>query len=432
MPIPSSDLVTVRDALDAFDKRMSDIGACGDSYCLVTGKAKGMHTNGGCRCWSNKYTAQRAMGAARNFRDAVAVVVLSQSDVGRTTKEDVQGSIATKQEPRPESAPRTETADDRFWLELRAPNCVPERKGPFRIEKTADVLREFMKARPRAMISVVTLGHDGPRFEDAPQCLMMCDGRSWTTARKHIESSNAAKLAAEALSVAVDIIMSNEPSDSRAVSDIAVALASVACGDTSEPVANVIYEFSQSAQLTITPSADHDAGNLRGLPEYFEFMPVSLLPLERANHDPGEHQVIDADTAYIFQIHGSRERAENIVECLNAYHLLRERGLSAPSHQPHAGSQTANELGKLLTASRAIQEWLSNWDLPFQDDDEWSPDLVAFCDAMNDATFEYVRAMKAVAETDANAPGDTGLVSGASSEPPSPRLTDGDQTGGAK
>lgn len=58
-------------------------------------------------------------------------------------------------------------------------------------------------------------------------------------------------------------------------------------------------------------------------PEFTEFMPLSLLPLERANHDPGEHQVIDADTAYIFQIHAGRERAENIVECLNAYPTLR-------------------------------------------------------------------------------------------------------------
>lgn len=63
---------SVKDALAAYDKRMQEIGACGDGYCLVTGKAKGMHTNGGCRCWSNKYTAQRVMGAARALRDAVA------------------------------------------------------------------------------------------------------------------------------------------------------------------------------------------------------------------------------------------------------------------------------------------------------------------------------------------------------------------------
>jgi hypothetical protein len=52
-----------------YDKIMRDIGACGDGYCLVTGKATGQHTNGGCRCWMNKMTAQRVMRAARLLRD---------------------------------------------------------------------------------------------------------------------------------------------------------------------------------------------------------------------------------------------------------------------------------------------------------------------------------------------------------------------------
>ena len=119
-----------------------------------------------------------------------------------------------------------------------------------------------------------------------------------------------------------------------------------------------VYEVALDAlaQLTKTPSADHDAGNLRSLAE--------------PNH-----------------------------------------------HQPHALSQVAVELGKLLSASRTVHEWLSNWDLPFQDDDEWGPDLVAFCNAMNDATFEYVRAMKAVAETDRTAPENAGHLGGVPSAP---------------
>lgn len=60
------------------------------------------------------------------------------------------------------------------------------------------------------------------------------------------------------------------------------------------------------------------AGNDRH-PVLCEFMPLSLVPLENPNHDPGEHQVMDSDTAYVFRICGSRERAENIVACLNAY-----------------------------------------------------------------------------------------------------------------
>lgn len=73
---------SVLDALAAYDKRMQEIGACGDGYCLVTGRARGMHTNGGCRCWSNKYTAQRVMGAARAFRDAVANSLRDQAPQG--------------------------------------------------------------------------------------------------------------------------------------------------------------------------------------------------------------------------------------------------------------------------------------------------------------------------------------------------------------
>lgn len=44
----------------------------------------------------------------------------------------------------------------------------------------------------------------------------------------------------EALDLAVNIIMAGEPGDSRAVSDEAVALAAVACGDTSDAVMKVI------------------------------------------------------------------------------------------------------------------------------------------------------------------------------------------------
>jgi hypothetical protein len=48
-----------------------------------------------------------------------------------------------------------------------------------------------------------------------------------------------------------------------------------------------------------------------------EFMPLSLKPLEDPNLDDGEHQVLDAETASIFKIMGSRERAEAIVRSLN-------------------------------------------------------------------------------------------------------------------
>ena len=73
-----------------------------------------------------------------------------------------------------------------------------------------------------------------------------------------------------------------------------------------------------------TNSADAPAGALLDL-HCDEFMPLSLVPLANPNHDPGEHQVMDAETAYIFKIIGSRERAERIVAVLNAAAALSAR-----------------------------------------------------------------------------------------------------------
>lgn len=64
--------MTLEQALVVFDASMEAIGGCGDGYCMVTGKTKGQHTNGGCRCASNKMTAQRVMGAARRLRDELS------------------------------------------------------------------------------------------------------------------------------------------------------------------------------------------------------------------------------------------------------------------------------------------------------------------------------------------------------------------------
>lgn len=39
--------MTPKEELEDYLQR---IGGCTDGYCEVTGRAKGMHTNGGCRC----------------------------------------------------------------------------------------------------------------------------------------------------------------------------------------------------------------------------------------------------------------------------------------------------------------------------------------------------------------------------------------------
>lgn len=83
--------------------------------------------------------------------------------------------------------------EDRFWLILREPGCVPERKGSWPASMMASVLREFMEARPMAFITVLTLGHSGdPIVQDGPECLEMIDGRSAPRAARHRESSRAA------------------------------------------------------------------------------------------------------------------------------------------------------------------------------------------------------------------------------------------------
>lgn len=88
----------------------------------------------------------------------------------------------------------SDEAEGFFWLELREPGCVPERKGKWPPSQTASILREFMKARPKAFITVVTwdASYGAPVFQDAPECLGLLDMRSLITARRHIASSNAA------------------------------------------------------------------------------------------------------------------------------------------------------------------------------------------------------------------------------------------------
>ena len=49
--------------------------------------------------------------------------------------------------------------EGRFWLELREPRCVPERKGSWPLAQLAKILREFMAARPEAYIQRTREAH---------------------------------------------------------------------------------------------------------------------------------------------------------------------------------------------------------------------------------------------------------------------------------
>ncbi|EGI55000.1 hypothetical protein SUS17_2081 [Sphingomonas sp. S17] len=73
-----------------------------------------------------------------------------------------------------------------FWLIIREPGRVPDRKGPWPLKQTASILREFMAANPQSFIDYLTIGADGsPYVEHGPEVLQMTDGRSMSVGSKH-------------------------------------------------------------------------------------------------------------------------------------------------------------------------------------------------------------------------------------------------------
>ena len=65
---------TIREVLLKYEERMALIGGCYDGHCLVS-PPKGQHTNGGCRCWQDRMTAQRAMANGRWLADEIRKLV---------------------------------------------------------------------------------------------------------------------------------------------------------------------------------------------------------------------------------------------------------------------------------------------------------------------------------------------------------------------
>ena len=48
----------MREALDMLDQRSEALGGCSDGSCVIH-RPKGMHTNGGCRCWNDRDKMRR-------------------------------------------------------------------------------------------------------------------------------------------------------------------------------------------------------------------------------------------------------------------------------------------------------------------------------------------------------------------------------------
>lgn len=77
-------------ALKSYDEGMAHIGSCGDGNCLIV-RPKGQHTNGGCRCSTDKYKAQRAMQRGRMLADAVRASLMDEEKQPLFTIRDKTG-----------------------------------------------------------------------------------------------------------------------------------------------------------------------------------------------------------------------------------------------------------------------------------------------------------------------------------------------------
>lgn len=62
-----------------YDSVASELGGCGDGYCIIKGRANGQHTNGGCRCLSypqdvSPFLLKKLARSARMMRDAIKAI----------------------------------------------------------------------------------------------------------------------------------------------------------------------------------------------------------------------------------------------------------------------------------------------------------------------------------------------------------------------
>jgi hypothetical protein len=57
-------------AIEEYDRAVASVGGCSDGGCVIK-RPKGMHTNGGCRCYHDKIKAQRMMRAGQLLRAAL-------------------------------------------------------------------------------------------------------------------------------------------------------------------------------------------------------------------------------------------------------------------------------------------------------------------------------------------------------------------------
>lgn len=128
-----------------------------------------------------------ARGLANRTQRAFCHPLAEETCIAESTVIWVPGGQMAKWNTRhPVKAASPEEEGDRFWLTLRDPGRLPERKGPWPASQTASILREFIAARPTAYIDVLTWSPGyGPLIQHGPEVLQMRDGRSMSVGRKH-------------------------------------------------------------------------------------------------------------------------------------------------------------------------------------------------------------------------------------------------------
>jgi hypothetical protein len=70
-PAESAAPGAVDDSIAEYDRMRDGVGGCSDGGCVIKTPV-GMHTNGGCKCWTDKMKAQRMMHAGQKLRAALA------------------------------------------------------------------------------------------------------------------------------------------------------------------------------------------------------------------------------------------------------------------------------------------------------------------------------------------------------------------------
>jgi len=74
LELQNRDIARLREALDMLDQQSEALGGCSDGSCVIH-RPKGMHTNGGCRCWDDRDKMRRWTQYVGYFRHKARVAL---------------------------------------------------------------------------------------------------------------------------------------------------------------------------------------------------------------------------------------------------------------------------------------------------------------------------------------------------------------------